>query len=81
MCGRKIRKSRAVELAGEIQSVFLRAEKVFLYHKMIQVNLDVSSARYAFGYPGQNAVLVREKSLKPFGNNIGVPLFGAHFRK
>lgn len=30
-----------------------------------------------FGYPGQNAVSVREKSLKPFGYNIGTPLFGA----
>lgn len=52
MCGRKISKSRAVEPAGEIQAVFLGAEKVFLYHKMTQVNLDVSSARYSFWISG-----------------------------
>ena len=34
-----------------------------------------------FGYPGQNVVSVTEKSLKPFGYNIGTPLFGATFRK
>ena len=33
------------------------------------------------GYPGQNVVSVREKNLKPFGYNIGTPLFGAPFRK
>lgn len=56
---------------------FLCVEMVFLYYKMTQVNLAMSSARYAFGYPGQNAALAREKSLKPFGYNIGTPLFGA----
>jgi hypothetical protein len=44
--------NRAVEPAGEIQSVFLRAEMVFLYRKMTQVNLEVSSARYAFWISG-----------------------------
>lgn len=34
-----------------------------------------------FGYPGQNVVSVRKKSLNPFGYNIGTPLFAAPFRK
>lgn len=33
-----------------------------------------------FGYPGQNAVPVREKFPKPFEYNIGTPLFGAHVK-
>jgi len=43
-----------------------------------------------FGYPGQNAVLAREKSLKPFGvpsddryfdNFVVAPKYGASFEK
>ena len=49
MYGRKISGSRT---AGEIQSVLLFAEMVFLCRKMMHVSLEVSFARYAFWVSG-----------------------------
>lgn len=49
MYGRKISGSRT---AGEIQSVLLFAEMVFLCRKMMQISLEVSFARYAFWISG-----------------------------
>ena len=48
--GRKI--SGGEEPAGEIHSVLLFAEMVFLCRKMMHVSLEVSFARYAFWISG-----------------------------